>query len=257
METASPEQPELEGEHSTHTGDKSTWNQGGLQRCLRLRAPKVRQLWHLRGGRHTLSCFYELVLPRRAASDGQNKEPRRVGGHVGHLCAEPPSPWQAALWQGSGCMATAGRGGKGGWEEPHTSTPWKGPPAFPRSLSTPSKTYLVPTQLTFKMSDVMVFRGISRGSCMCTSCSSARIQGKSWGGSEGEEVAGVGPWTALPLLSAPSAGVLRIRGLWGASESPGKHRFPGSSTGQDGRVGQSWAGNPSNLISPKHRFWNW
>lgn len=35
--------------------------------------------------------------------------------------------------------------------------------------------------LTFKMSDVMVFRGMSRGSCICTSCSSARIQGKSWG----------------------------------------------------------------------------
>lgn len=35
--------------------------------------------------------------------------------------------------------------------------------------------------LTFKMSDVMVFRGISRGSCICTSCSSARIHGKSWG----------------------------------------------------------------------------
>lgn len=34
---------------------------------------------------------------------------------------------------------------------------------------------------TFKMSDVMVFRGISRGSCMCISCSSARIHGKSWG----------------------------------------------------------------------------
>lgn len=36
--------------------------------------------------------------------------------------------------------------------------------------------------LTFTMSDVMVFSGISLGSCMWTSCSSATIQGKSWKG---------------------------------------------------------------------------
>lgn len=59
---------------------------------------------------------------------------------------------------------------------------------FPQALSTGSlaspqhtlnKACPVPMQLTFNMSDVMVFRGISRGSCMWTSCSSARIQGKS------------------------------------------------------------------------------
>lgn len=36
--------------------------------------------------------------------------------------------------------------------------------------------------LTFTMSDVMVFSGMSLGSVMWTSCSSATIQGKSWGG---------------------------------------------------------------------------
>lgn len=35
--------------------------------------------------------------------------------------------------------------------------------------------------LTLTMSDVMVFSGISLGSCMWTSCSSATIHGKSWG----------------------------------------------------------------------------
>lgn len=34
--------------------------------------------------------------------------------------------------------------------------------------------------LTLTMSDVMVFSGISLGSCMWTSCSSATIHGKSW-----------------------------------------------------------------------------
>lgn len=48
-----------------------------------------------------------------------------------------------------------------------------------RPQQTLNKAYPVPMQLTFNMSDVMVFRGISRGSCMWTSCSSARIQGKS------------------------------------------------------------------------------
>lgn len=46
------------------------------------------------GGRHTLSCFYELVLPRRAASDGQ-EQTAMLGGQ-GTLWG-PASPWQGGL----------------------------------------------------------------------------------------------------------------------------------------------------------------
>lgn len=67
--------------------------------------------------------------------------------------------------------------------------PWCFPLALPtsslaRPQQTLNKAYLVPMQLTFNMSDVMVFKGISRGSCMSTSCSSARIQGKSYEGNQ-------------------------------------------------------------------------
>lgn len=42
-----------------------------LQHCPRLRPPVSSGGNVHGGGRHTLSCFYELALPRRAASGGQ------------------------------------------------------------------------------------------------------------------------------------------------------------------------------------------
>lgn len=95
------------------------------------------------------------------------------GGSQGAYMQAPVSPWQAAWPQ---CRW----GRKRGWEEPYARYCPVISKLCPQGLKhTLNTTHLVPMQLTFKMSDVMVFRGISRGSCMWTSCSSARIQGKS------------------------------------------------------------------------------
>lgn len=63
---------------------------------------------------------------------------------------------------------------------------------------------------------------------------------------------GAGP--CLPSLCLPL--YLQSWGpqTWGSIESLGKCRIPGSSTRQAQSVGQSWAGNLSDFMSPKHQF---
>lgn len=97
----------------------------------------------------------------------------------------PPlgNPW--GLHPGWGCVATARGQEKRGLGALCQACPVISPePLSTSHLARPQ--HRGSKQLTFKMSDVMVFRGISRGSCMWTSCSSARIQGKSWGGDQGK-----------------------------------------------------------------------
>lgn len=165
---------------SPHRGNKSTWKWGGPAALPEAGAPQSPIVVASMGAGTPSAVFMSSFFHIELHLMDRNTQPCQVAAraHIWRVCK--PLAGRSLSVQVSGCMAIAGMGKGRGMEEPYARYCLVTSQLCPQGLKrTLNKAYLVPMQLTFKMSDVMVFRGISRGSCMWTSCSSARIQGKS------------------------------------------------------------------------------
>lgn len=171
------------------------------------------------GGRHTLSCFYELVLPRRVASNGQEQTAALGGQGTCVGACERLAGWA--------CMATATGPGKGdGWKEPYARwslviSPRPCPQALWQALSTP-QIKLAQSPCSSPLICLMSwFLGVSAGGHACGH--PAHLPGSR--GSPREEIKGrrgrglTMACSHYASLSPSRAGVLRLQR---ASESLGK-----------------------------------